>query len=77
LRGRGEWLHNGHYRIKNPTVALFEEEGRHVAHMVPAGAIINTNGAAFDGEKLVNVEWEGKTVMMFAQDLRSRAEPTS
>jgi len=68
-------LQNGRYRIKNPTVALVEEDGRHVAHMVPAGSIITTDGAAFDGEKLINVVWDGKTVMMFAQDLRSRAEP--
>jgi hypothetical protein len=70
-------LSSGAYRIKTPTVALFEENGAHVARMVPAGSVINVDGAAFDGEKLVNVTWEGKSVMMFAQDLRARAEPAS
>jgi hypothetical protein len=27
-----------------------------------------------DGDKLVEVVWEGKRVMMFTQDLRKRAE---
>jgi hypothetical protein len=65
----------GRYRITNPTIALFHEDGRHVARTVPAGAVIHVDRAAFDGNKLVDVTWEGKTVMMFTQDLRSRAEP--
>ena len=62
------------YQITYPTIALFEEDGRHVAHTVPAGVVITVEGNAFDGEKLVNVIWDGKEVMMFAQDLRVRAE---
>jgi hypothetical protein len=64
-----------HYRITNPTIALFEEEGRHVARTVPAGAIINVDSAAFDGNKLVDVTWDHKKVMMFTPDLRSRSLP--
>ncbi len=30
----------GRYRITHPTIALFDEDGRHVAHTVPEGAII-------------------------------------
>jgi len=65
----------GRYRITNPTLALFQEDGHHVAHTVPTGAFVTVDSAAFDGEKLVNVTWDGKTVMMFTQDLRLRAEP--
>jgi hypothetical protein len=65
----------GRYRITNPTIALFEEEGRHVARTVPAGAIINIDSSAFDGNRLVDVTWDEKKVMMFTQDLRSRALP--
>ncbi len=64
----------GRYRIKEPTIALFQQDGRHVAHTVPAGAIITVDDAAFDGDKLVNVTWDLKKVMMFTQDVRSRAE---
>ena len=65
----------GRYRINNPTIALFHEDGRHVAHEVPAGAFITvSDGTVFDGERLVDATWEGRKVMMFTQDLRSRAE---
>ena len=67
----------GRYRINSPTIALFHEDGRHVAHTVPAGAFINVDSAAFDGDKLVDVTWNGKKVMMFTQDLRSRSTAVS
>jgi hypothetical protein len=63
----------GRYRITSPTIALFHEDGRHVAHTVPTGAFIHVDSAAFDGEKLVDVTWDDRKVMMFTQDLRSRA----
>jgi hypothetical protein len=64
----------GRYRITNPTIALFQEDGQYVSHMVPTGTIIAIHdGRGIDGHRLVEVEWDGKTVMMFAQDLRSRA----
>ena len=62
------------YRIMNPTIALFEEEGRHVAHTIPAGSIIEVEAGTFDGNKLVYVSWASKRVMMFAQDVRARGE---
>ena len=64
----------GLYRIKVPTIALFEEDGRHIARTVPPGAFIAVNREAFAGAKLVNVTWDDKTVMMFRQDLLSRSE---
>lgn len=64
----------GRFRITHPTIALFHEDGRHVAHTVPEGAVIRVDSAAFDGDRLVDVTWDGKKVMMFTQDLRSRAE---
>jgi hypothetical protein len=60
----------GRYRITQPTIALFHEEGRHVARTVPAGVVINVDSAAFDGNKSVDVVWNGKQVMMFTQNLR-------
>ncbi len=65
----------GRYRITQPTIALFEQEGRHVARTVPEGAIIKIDSAAFDGNKLVDVSWDNNKVMMFTQDLWSRALP--
>ena len=64
----------GRYRITKPTICVCQEDGRHVAQMVPAGTVVTVDSAAFDHERLVDVTWDGSQVMMFAQDLRSRAE---
>jgi hypothetical protein len=63
----------GRYHITHPTIALFHEDGHHVARTVPTGAIISVDSAAFDGDRLVDVTWDGKKVMMFTQDLRTRS----
>jgi len=60
------------YRIKRPTIALFLEDGRHVAHMVPEGTVITVQTETFNGDRLIEVLWAEKNVMMFTQDIRSR-----
>lgn len=59
------------YQITAPTLAMFREDGHHVARTVPVGAIVTvTDGKPFDGERLTEVEWNGRIVMMFTHDLR-------
>jgi hypothetical protein len=60
------------FRLNTATIALFFEEGRQVARTVPQGAVVQVN--TLEGDKLVEVEWEGRTILMFAQDIRSRGE---
>jgi hypothetical protein len=60
------------FRLNTPTIALFFEEGRQVAHILPEGALIHPNSV--EGHGLIEVMWEGKTVQMFAQDVRERTE---
>jgi len=55
-------------------MAVFNQDGRQIAHTVPIGAFIIGDCAALGDNKLVDVTWDGKKIMMFAQDLRSRAE---
>ena len=62
------------YQIRRPTIALFLEDDRHVAHMVPAGAVIVVDSDRFNGNKLVEVMWDGKKAMMFTQDIRKRGK---
>jgi len=62
------------YIVISPTIALFLEDGRHVAHLVPEGTLISTNGEPFNGNRLIEVIWAEKTVMMFTQDLRTRGK---
>jgi len=63
----------GRYRITDATMALFLEGDRHIARTIPADTIITVDSEALDGDRLVDVTWNDKKVMMFAQDLRSRA----
>jgi hypothetical protein len=63
----------GRYRITSPTIALIKEEGRHVAHTIQAGEVVKIVDETLDGDRLVDVVWGGRVVMMFAQDLRSRS----
>lgn len=60
------------YRITQPTIALFLEEGRQVARTIAAGTVITAEN--IEGDKLIEVQWSEKTVLMFAQDIRSRGE---
>jgi hypothetical protein len=62
------------YRITSPTMSLFLEDGRHVGRTLPKGALVKIESETFNGNKLVEVLYEGKIVMMFTQDLRSRGE---
>jgi len=62
------------YRIGRPTLALILEDERHVSITIPEGATVTIDGETFNGDKLINVSWDGKVVMMFTQDLRSRGK---
>ena len=60
------------YRITSPTISLYLEGDRHVAHTLPKGALVEIESETFNGNRLVEVLFEGNVVMMFTQDLRSR-----
>ena len=64
----------GRYRINNPTMAIFETDGRPVADTVPEGAIIEIDSRTFEGDRLVEMLWDGRRGRMYTQDLRKRAE---
>jgi hypothetical protein len=65
------------YRIKDSTIAMFSVDGVHVARTVAAGTVVELSSGRIDGDKLIEVTWEGRSAMMFTQDLRSRAEAVS
>jgi hypothetical protein len=65
----------GKFRITVPTIVLVPEGDLTVARTIPEGAVISADSDAFQGSKLVEVTWVEKTIMVFAQDLRSRTEP--
>jgi hypothetical protein len=61
------------YRINDPTIAIFYEDGRHVSHTIAVGTIVVVDGAVADG-RMLEVTWDDKKAMMFPQDLLARAE---
>jgi hypothetical protein len=62
------------YRINDSTIAMFQEEAGYVARTIASGAVVDVCNDAIDSDGLVDVIWNGRRVMMFTQDLRSRAE---
>jgi hypothetical protein len=62
------------YRLKNSTLAIMVHKGQQLPLTVPLGGVVQVAGQ-LNGNKLVDVEWEGKPLRMFAMDLRKRAEP--
>jgi hypothetical protein len=66
----------GTYRLSAPTIAVVMKDGNHVAHTIPAGALLKLEeGIIIEGNKLVEVTWDEKKVLMFPQDLRTRCVP--
>jgi hypothetical protein len=61
------------YRIQSPVLGLYLENGPHRS-VIPKGAVIYIDRDTFKGDRLVQVRWNGKMVMMFTQDLRSRGQ---
>jgi hypothetical protein len=62
----------GAFRINSPTIVLFFENERHVAHTLPAGSIVIAVDGLISEKGLLDVIWEKKMGMMFAVDLKSR-----
>jgi hypothetical protein len=55
-------------------MALYFEDKRQMAVQVPAGSIVIVEAGTLRADQLVNVQWAGKQVRMFTQDLRLRCE---
>ena len=64
----------GSFRLTIPTIALFVEDGRQVAHKLPAGAIVNAVDGLVREMGFLDVIWDSKKISMFAMDLMSRGE---
>jgi hypothetical protein len=62
------------YHINDPTIAMFQQNGQYAACTVASGTVVDVVDGPIDGDKLVDVIWDGRDVMMFTQDLRSRAD---
>jgi hypothetical protein len=60
------------YRLTTATLAIVKLEGQNHPTTVPTGAVIKVADGPLNGNRLVDVKWEDKTVMMFATGIRER-----
>ena len=66
---------NRSYRIKTPTMAISAQDGTRTTFMVPVNAIVSISEDPREGDRLIDVIWNGEPFLMFTQDLRQRCEP--
>ena len=62
------------YRLKSSTLAIMLKDGQQHPVTVPVGSIVQARNGSLDGDRLIDVEWDGRTVSMFSIDLRDRGE---
>jgi hypothetical protein len=62
------------YRLKSETLGISTTDRSRTAVIIPKDSIVTIVAGPFEGERLVDVIWNGKTIMLFAQDLRERGE---
>ena len=70
-------MHSGRFKLDKTTLAIGEMNGKRVAVTIPAGdtvKLIADPSAA--GNEMVDVLWEGRTVAMYALDLKQRGIET-
>jgi hypothetical protein len=52
-------------RLTRSAMAIALREERHVAIMIPEGAVIDVMDGPFNGSRLMDVRYEGEMIMMF------------
>jgi hypothetical protein len=62
------------WSMKNSTLAILVHNGQHLPLTVPLGGVVQVAAGRLNENQLVDVEWQGKPLMMFAVDLRDRGE---
>jgi hypothetical protein len=61
------------FKINSPTLAIDPPGATKFLH-VPDGSWVTVIGETSDGNQLVSVDWDGRTVLMFTRDLIERGE---
>lgn len=70
-----ELLIPGPSRLIAPILAIFSVDGETQASTVPIGTVVDLNGKMIDGDRFVEALWNGRLVIMFTDDLRTKAVP--
>ena len=62
------------YRLRTQTLAVPLGVSRPVALFIPAGTLLRVPTPEAEDSSMVEVEWDGKRVQIFAVDLKDRGE---
>jgi hypothetical protein len=67
-------MNSQRYRVRETALAILSTGGQRVPVTLPINAVLILVDGPLDGNRLVDVTWEGKTLMMFTQDMRDRCD---
>jgi hypothetical protein len=62
------------YRLSAPAVAIMNHEGEHYRMTIPLDGVVQVMAGPLDENWLLDVEWKGKALTMFTNDLREHGE---
>ena len=60
------------FKLEISTMAVESVDGKRVAVTVPAGETIKVVSGPRHGDRMMDVLWDGRVVMMFAVDVEER-----
>ena len=65
------------FRLNTPTLGMLtlDTSGHKIPITLPLNAVVRPESETLEEDRLIEVTWQGTTLMMFAQDLRVRGEP--
>lgn len=67
----------GLHRLKNPLLAMFSGADGHESITIPSGAVIDLTARKFNGDRLMEVIWDDRKLLMFTEDLKNTATPVA
>jgi hypothetical protein len=60
------------YRLNAEMLGIISTDWRRMTVKIPEGSTITVVDGYFNGSRMVDILWEGDTVMILVQDLRER-----
>ena len=69
-------MHTGRFKLDKTTLAMGDVNGKRIAVRIPAGDIVEMVAKPSVGNRMVDVRWRGRTVAMYAIDLKQRGIET-
>lgn len=65
----------GRHRLNNPLLAMFAGADGHEAITIPSGEVLDLTNKKFNGDRLMEVIWNGRKLLMFTEDLKNTSVP--